>query len=109
MLFAQDASTTFSVLGLVSNYGSLVLVAYIIIWVYPTARREERAEREKRATEEREERERRDVRFAEMIAAIHTEFNERNQKIIGAIEKQTGLLTRSLGSVCRNSHMQEGN
>ena len=82
--------------------GAFGLLTYIVVFLFPTMRKEERDEREKR-----------DAAFQAVIDALHEKFDERNSSIVDAVKDQTISLTTAMRdgekstreamlTVCRN-------
>lgn len=103
MLWAQaEMWTTLTQLAL--QGGALALLFVVVIWLYP---REAKAAREERAT--------RDARFEQLVALMQNKFDERNSRVVQAIQEQTATLNRSMGEsssrievavakACRQAH-----
>lgn len=83
--------------------GALGLLGYIVIYIYPRS-----------AAEARMEREGREKAFGSLVALMQDKFEERNQRVVNAIERQTTALNAAIGhntnrieSAVRQTHNKE--
>jgi hypothetical protein len=81
--------------------GAFGLLTYVVVFMYPRASKEAREERESR-----------DQLFSGMVHTLQEKFEERNEKIVASVEKQTQALSttfnesasrieQALAAVCR--------
>jgi hypothetical protein len=71
-------------LSLVIQGGSFALVVFIVAYLYP-----------KSAKEARDDRNERDDKWQALVATLQTKFEERNDKITAAFDRQTVFLSTS--------------
>lgn len=99
ILFAQENAKSPSLipeLSTVVQLGSFGLIVYVVIIMYPReakAARDERVAREAAAVVERSTR---DKLFSTLANVLQDRFEERNSRMVNAVEAQTAALARVL-------------
>jgi len=91
MLFAQaEVSPLPPWLSLVIQGGSFALVALIVLYLYP-----------KLAADAREDRNTREDKWHTLLVALQEKFDERNDKVAAAFDRQTITLTNSFADAAK--------
>lgn len=76
--------------AIILQAGAFGLLTYVVVYLAPKALRDATAEREAR-----------DKMFNDLVMALQTKFEARNDKMIDSINQQTRVLQDAMGRICQ--------